>query len=155
MCIHGYSAEYPKFLAKIFIHIVYTIYMYHKMKKIQLKIGFSTLLHNLGSISPLSNPSGPAQTPPTPTSPHLRPQPSPTRPASSTSNPPFPGNLAEPPTPHLGRQRNGTGGRHQQGRRRRPSAPRTRARWPGGRAWLAGLTARPWARRAGRGQRPC
>ena len=44
------------------------------MKKIQLKIGFSTLLHNLGSISPLSNPSGPAQTPPAPTSPHLRPQ---------------------------------------------------------------------------------
>ena len=119
------------------------------MKKIQLKIGFSTLLHNLGSISPLSNPSGPAQTPPTPTSPHLRPQPSPTRPASSTSNPPFPGNLAEPPTPHLGRQRRDTGGRHTgtvAGRPGMASRPDGQALGTAGRqgpAPMLAMTARP------------
>ena len=32
-CIYGYSVEYPNFLAKKFIHIVYAMYMYHKMKK--------------------------------------------------------------------------------------------------------------------------
>ena len=30
-CMHGYSSEYPKFLGKKFIYIIYNMYMYHRI----------------------------------------------------------------------------------------------------------------------------
>jgi hypothetical protein len=51
MCMHGYSVEYPKFLTKRFIYIVYYMYMYQKIEKNTTKQAFQSQYCELGFVA--------------------------------------------------------------------------------------------------------